>query len=650
MSTIQYRHEIDGLRAVAILPVLLFHLGLTWLPGGYLGVDVFFVISGFLITTILLRESDAGSFSFKKFWIRRVRRILPALLVVTGATLVAAWILVFPSDRPAIGRQALATLFSVANFFFWRHANDYWGPQAEDSPFLHAWSLAVEEQFYVLYPFIVYAAQRWAPRWLVASLVMIAAASLGLFLIGIHVRPSATFYLLPTRAWELAIGGLVAALSRIPQPQDNAVAPGYGWAAAAGLFGILASYIFVSQLSGWTVVPVLGAALVIGCATRGKVNQLLSHPALVFIGRISYSLYLWHWPVIVLSRQLPQEVSTVAVVLLTGLFAVASYYMIEEPFRRRQRVIPLIAGAFVIASSVAAFLAVWPVPRYDTSLFEPYKTYSFYYDIHPHRTNHADWIAAHATADTPDSIAPPGTYLREGIVTESGNDAPSVVVLGDSHGCMWSHAIRVAADEAGLRTAFYSMGGVPPFFEFPPRHDCRAWNLTETEKHDYDLARAENIQHWKPSLVFICARWSIYKPNTADRLLEFLGTHAERVVLVEQPPELKYVGENSVAEVATFRGIRPTAGLKQYWPMGNTKAWEAGLTEVRRLAGRNANRVVMPTHDVFDVEGQVWFLDGATLLYSDDNHLTAQGVLAALPRIRECLAAAKVSTGSAAQR
>lgn len=165
MEAIAYRPDIDGLRAVAIIPVILFHLGVGWLRGGYLGVDVFFVISGFLITSILLREMAAGQFSFRRFWSRRVRRILPALLLVTAATLAVTWAMVFPPDRPDIGRQAVATLLSFANFYFWRHANNYWGPQAEDSPFLHAWSLAVEEQFYILFPLYLFALNRWAPRW-----------------------------------------------------------------------------------------------------------------------------------------------------------------------------------------------------------------------------------------------------------------------------------------------------------------------------------------------------------------------------------------------------------------------------------------------------------------------------------------------------
>lgn len=253
MNAIEYRPEIDGLRAVAIVPVILFNLGAGWLPGGYLGVDVFFVISGFLITSILLREMTAGQFSFKRFWARRVRRIMPALLLVTVATLVATWILVFPPDRPAIGRQAAATLLSVANFYFWRFAGDYWGSQAEDSPFLHAWSLAVEEQFYVFFPVILSLIVRWFPRRIVVGLLAILVGSLCLFIYGVQARPSATFYLLPTRAWELATGAVLAAMMH--GPKGSVVArPEAAILAGVGLAATVASYFVVPVLSVWAVV------------------------------------------------------------------------------------------------------------------------------------------------------------------------------------------------------------------------------------------------------------------------------------------------------------------------------------------------------------------------------------------------------------
>ena len=152
MAQIGYRPEIDGLRAVAVIPVILFHMGLSWIPGGFIGVDVFFVISGFLITSIIKTELDQGGFSFSNFWARRVRRILPAMIFVSACTLAFAYVFVFLPEQQAIGKQALAALFSVANIYFWLSTGDYWGNASEESPFLHAWSLSVEEQFYLFFP------------------------------------------------------------------------------------------------------------------------------------------------------------------------------------------------------------------------------------------------------------------------------------------------------------------------------------------------------------------------------------------------------------------------------------------------------------------------------------------------------------------
>lgn len=635
MNAIEYRPEIDGLRAVAIVPVILFHLGAGWLPGGYLGVDVFFVISGFLITSILLREMTAGQFSFKRFWARRVRRIMPALLLVTAATLGAAWILVFPPDRPAIGRQAAATLVSVANFYFWRFASDYWGPQAEDSPFLHAWSLAVEEQFYVFFPVLLSLLVRWFPRRIVVGLLAILAVSLCLFIYGVQARPSATFYLLPTRAWELATGAVLAAV--IHGRKGSVVAlPGAAILAGAGLVATVASYFVVPVLSVWAVVPVIGAALVIWCGQNGLTKALLSLPALVYVGKISYSLYLWHWPVIVLSRHLGYDVPASVLMAIMTALAVASYHLVEEPFRRGTNVLPQIAagfGSILIAASVVALVTP---PLCDVSGFRQ-QTYSAYFNIHPHYDKPADRAEVLKALHATESVTAASAYIGDGIVIGSEDGPPRVVVLGDSHGCVWAHAISAACEEADLKVALYCMAGVRPFFSVPPLREQHCHRLTSDEKYQYDLTRIRRIEMWKPDVVFVCARWAIVQPGDADGLLTYLQTHARRVVLVEQPPELAGVGRNYVAEVAAFRCIRPVANTTQYWPQGNAGQFDAGRRLIRSLTARFPKCEVLPTVDLLLQNGRVWFLDGDKLLYKDDNHLTTDGTSLAASRIRDLL-------------
>ncbi|MEM8671745.1 MAG: acyltransferase [Planctomycetota bacterium] len=209
MAGIEYRPEIDGLRAFAVIPVILFHFGADWIPGGFVGVDVFFVISGFLITSILKRDLENGTFSIRDFWARRIRRILPAMIFVTACTLAVSHAFVFRPEQLKIGEQALASVLSLANVYFWRHTGDYWGTEAEQSPFLHAWSLSVEEQFYLFFPCILWLIYRYRPRWLQGFVLAGIVGSLALFLWGVEAHPTATFYLLPTRIWELGAGSLL---------------------------------------------------------------------------------------------------------------------------------------------------------------------------------------------------------------------------------------------------------------------------------------------------------------------------------------------------------------------------------------------------------------------------------------------------------
>ncbi|MFM9012013.1 MAG: acyltransferase family protein [Planctomycetota bacterium] len=635
MAAIAYRPDIDGLRAVAIVPVILFHLGVGWMPGGYLGVDVFFVISGFLITSILLREMAGGQFSLKRFWTRRIRRIVPNLAVVSAVTLLASWVIVFPPNRPAIGRQAAAALLSVANLYFWRFAGDYWGPQAEDSPFLHAWSLSVEEQFYLVFPLTLCAVVRWTPRWTVVALSMILTGSLCLFVFGVNRSPAATFYLLPTRAWELAAGALVAAAScgRPEVSNSTRAEAAFAW---CGLGGILATYFLLPTLSSWVVVPVAGAALLIWCESDGLLKSVLSHPALTYIGKLSYSLYLWHWPVLVLCRQAGYDAHPIVLVLLIAALSTASYYLVEEPFRRSDAAVPRIAVGFVGGLLAAAFTAVAVPASLNVSGFD-LQSYSLYYNIHPHYEQPADRLEVLEKLRIPESAAITSAYLKDGVVVGLGDGPPRVVVLGDSHGCFWAHSIRTACENAGLKVALYCTLGVRPFLDVPPSPNQRCHKLSAKEKYDYDLARITNIEIWKPEIVFVCARWSIVKPSDATGLLGFLQSHVKRVVLVEQPPELARVGTSNMAEVAVFRGISPMVDVRQYWPQGNVRKFQDGCRLIRSLAAEFPTCEVMPTADLFLENGRVFFLDGATLLYKDDNHLTTAGTAVAAPRIRDVL-------------
>jgi peptidoglycan/LPS O-acetylase OafA/YrhL len=340
-----YRPDIDGLRAVAVLLIILFHVGMPGLPGGYVGVDVFFVISGFLITGLLVKELDqTGTLALREFYARRARRILPASFLVLGVTLVGAAVFLSPVGLWRAAPEIAASAAYVPNLLFAREVVDYFHP-ARISPVIHYWSLGVEEQFYVFYPAFLLLAHRLAARRgprLVGYVVLATAVSLAMSVVFTPAQPTASFYLLPTRAWELGAGALLVfagpRLRGLSAAQAN-VAAGLGVAlivASAVVFGASTEFPGIAGL-----VPVLGTVLVIaagGATIRPWSTVVLGLAPMRYVGRISYSLYLWHWPLIVfgavaLDGVVPEAAQGAVAIGLTAVLAAATYRWVEDPMR-----------------------------------------------------------------------------------------------------------------------------------------------------------------------------------------------------------------------------------------------------------------------------------------------------------------------------
>jgi peptidoglycan/LPS O-acetylase OafA/YrhL len=315
-------------------------------------VDVFFVISGYLITSLILKDLRQGTFSLATFWERRIRRILPALAVCVLVTLVAGYFLLLPNDLEALGKSSVAQALMGANFYFWRTTN-YFGGENLEKPLLHTWSLAVEEQFYLFFPLILLLLFRFpnlrGPRNLITILLCGFLLSLSLSVWGVKHQPYATFFLLPTRAWELLCGAIIAALPAGTMPVSRLLREGASW---LGLTGILLPVWLYRELTPFpglaALPPCLGAALIIWANGRSGdafhqprtlAARLLSARAVVFVGLISYSLYLWHWPVIVFAnywkiKDFSVQTSWLLVVISVSL-AVVSWIWVETPFRAR---------------------------------------------------------------------------------------------------------------------------------------------------------------------------------------------------------------------------------------------------------------------------------------------------------------------------
>jgi peptidoglycan/LPS O-acetylase OafA/YrhL len=337
------RREIDGLRAVAVAPVILWHAGVNAVSGGFIGVDVFFVISGYLITGLIVAEREAGRFTLARFYERRARRILPALLLFAACFVPLAWVWAPIGLFNAYGRSLAAVTVFISNYVF-MGSSGYFVAIGQEKPLLHTWSLAVEEQYYLIFPVLLLALWRLGRRAIVGAFVVGAVLSFGLAELYALKGDGDGFYLLPTRAWELLIGALAALTPHDP------LAPADRWRQALSLAGLTAIIVSVFALdpasafpSLYALLPTLGAAAILISATPGTwVNRLLASPPFVGLGLISYSAYLWHQPVFVFARLRHVHgvpVPTMAALLaLTLLLATLSWRFVETPFRDRARV------------------------------------------------------------------------------------------------------------------------------------------------------------------------------------------------------------------------------------------------------------------------------------------------------------------------
>jgi peptidoglycan/LPS O-acetylase OafA/YrhL len=430
-----YRPEIDGLRAIAVIPVILFHAGFGLFGGGYVGVDVFFVISGYLITSIILAEREAGAFSLVNFYERRARRILPALFVVMAACVPFAWIWMTPSDMKDFSRSLAYMSVFASNILFYKQSG-YFDAASELKPLLHTWSLAVEEQYYLLFPLLLVAALRRGKRFAILLLAVVAIVSLTIAQWGATRVPAATFYLLHTRLWELLVGGFVAFHLRT---QGEVAPPAAGdtrkVSEALGIAGIALIGYSVGRYdrntpypSLYALVPTMGAVLVIVYSSaRTLVGRVLGSKALVGIGLVSYSAYLWHQPLFAFARQRsitePSAIILLALAVVTFGFAFFSWRFVELPFRRRGRVATkTVFRAGAIGTAMFLGLAALGV---QTSGFKSRLPGEMYSLVEPRKTNEKSACKRSQKQKI-------GSGLK---ICEFGQlDSPRTLVLyGDSH-------------------------------------------------------------------------------------------------------------------------------------------------------------------------------------------------------------------------
>ena len=456
-----WRPHIDGLRAIAVLAVLLYHSGVIDISGGFIGVDVFFVISGFLISKVIYDDiATHGKFRIVNFYERRARRILPVFTVVTAAAVIAGYFLFLPDQFAVLGRSAIYACGFAANIFFYLSA-DYFGPAANTQPLLHYWSLGVEEQFYIVFPVVVLAILRFAPRLLGVTFLTIGLASFLLAEMSVRTEPTAAFYLTPQRAWELLAGGILV-LPGFPYLQNRLLREAI---AAVGLALIcLAALKFSSAtpFPGLTAaVPVAGTAFILWACEGSPtlVGALLSIKPLRQVGLWSYSIYMIHWPIIVYTHVMRPHVvfgQSSGIVVASIALGCLSYFFVEMPFRKPHE---LLSRQRLFVASFASLLAmtglgfsIASTNGFPQRLPEPVRRILAYnqYDIGSLYRQHTCFISSQIKQDLQPECLPSGR--------------PSALLWGDSFAAHYYAALQARFPNVVIQQA--SMAGCAPIVRF----------------------------------------------------------------------------------------------------------------------------------------------------------------------------------------
>ncbi|NHQ75271.1 acyltransferase [Roseovarius gahaiensis] len=648
----KYRREIDGLRAVALVPVVLFHAGLSLFSGGYVGVDVFFVISGYLITTIIIAERDEGRFSILRFYERRARRILPALFLVMGLCVPLAWIWMPPDAfNDFLRSTAFAALF-ISNVHFWENVG-YFAIDAELRPLLHTWSLAVEEQYYVFFPLLLALLGVFRRAKHIIVIGLLAAGSLALSEWGWRNYPDQNFFFTFSRIWELFAGSICAFIVFKRPVAAN------GPAAALGLGMILYSvFIYDGSVpfpSAYALLPVVGTALILLFAQQGTiVARLLSMKLPVAIGLVSYSAYLWHQPLFAFARLRSLHEPALWIMLLLAVLsfglAVLSWRYVEQPFRAGPRKWlpgrPALFGASLagIAAFVAFGLGGMQLGWADARLAG--RMTPFYQQI-------MDSTAGSALSG--ECLSPTDgdeTATKFCTVFNGDPGGETLAVFGDSHAQAILPAFEQYSNDTGARVVKAITAGCPPLIGAYVLNG----NFPLGTCHNLGQAQARYVAENDISTVVLVSRWSLYTKGTYGRegdafLLNdqparqtggraaaravfsktlrdtaaFYKAQGVRLIILEQVPQMLVKPEDVVHEAMMLRRT-PDAAQDQFGRDGIDVAVHDDLQSFARREFEKLDGVeVASVAEAFrDGDRYRWFINGRSA-YTDLDHVSLYG-------------------------
>lgn len=617
MIEFKYRPDVDGLRAVAVLLVLLFHADLGF-PGGFVGVDVFFVISGFLITGLLLKEQQTDGFRLSHFWIRRIRRILPASIFVVVATLIAGFFVLLPSDYDSLAKSAIAQQAMLSNVYFWWNTG-YFAGEAELKPLLHTWSLGVEEQFYICYPFLVVLLCRYLRRFMAPALIVILIISLGVSEWTVRTWPSATFYLLPMRAWELLLGGVLC-FAPTHLKANGWFANIVGCVGVAGI--ILAAWkfnLFRRFPGASALLPCAGAAMVIYSNSLGTtwVGKLLASKPIVYVGLVSYSLYLWHWPVLSLLRHLycgekPDTASRVASLAASFVLAALSLRYIESPFRAKilfPKTKSLLAVTTAMVSTVLALSLIIVSNKGLPNRFDPL-VLSYAAEKNSYAFNYEP-----STEEMRD-LKPPTFGVPEG--------AFKILVWGDSHAMALISGIDAACKTHNVQGFQATRAARAPLLDFI------RWDVSE-QSSGFNRAVVDFAIARKMDVVILAGFWSIYT-EAKDfepclvRTIEKLNHAGIRVVITKDVAIFK--GDVPLMLSMAVRTGKDVKRIGIHWDevMIMNKNWEEIFDRIKESGRPPAIFLDLAPYFVDDTGLWRAEYDGKGM-YRDSHHLTVDGSL-----------------------
>jgi peptidoglycan/LPS O-acetylase OafA/YrhL len=647
-SALPYRPDVDGLRAVAVLAVVLYHYGFWQVPGGFVGVDIFFVISGFLITGIIHREMVDGRFTLRHFYERRIRRIFPALFAMLAVASVAAWFLLFPVDFEGYAKSLVATAFFSANFEFWREVG-YFDTSAAFKPLLHLWSIAVEEQFYLLFPAILLLVGTGSRHRILAVVGVLLVLSFGYSVWEVDHSTATAFYLLPSRMWELMLGALVA-IAPLPAPTRWASETLAALGAALIAWALWTYDRWMPFPGTAAVAPCLGSALVIYAGQQTNfVSRGLSLKPVAFVGLISYSLYLWHWPVLVftqiaLNRALhPWEIY--ASIVLSFAFAVFSWRYIERPVRRHRALgWRALFGGAAAAMSVTALCgaAVASAQGVPQRLQPEIRKILAEERDHEPRMDICFGLTAHDVRH--------GRLCRIGSVEA---DEPSFLLWGDSHADALLPAVQQAAKQNGKAGLFAGTDSCAPLLGVvrPDAPKCKPFNdavmkIAERPaihdvildarwaKNAYGTARGEGdwrvFPHDEEGEGTDLASTEAVFYRGLERTVRALTEAGKHVVIIAPVPEAGYSVPRMMAHMRMDGDNRAlTRSLPTF--LAHQKFV---FTSLKRMGDKYGAKILYP-HEMLCTGEKCALSSGDRPLYRDEHHLSVFGALKLTPLLSQ---------------